>query len=149
LYIAEYKRRHNMTEEEHDHWMEETIAVINEVLGVIKENIHLKLRQRKPGRLGQYQKLDEAQHEFVVQENGLDFFVNLTDYLDTGLFLDHRVTRGMVREQSAHKKVLNLFAYTGSFSVYAAAGGAAETMTVDLSKTYLKWAERNIWNIML
>jgi 23S rRNA (cytosine1962-C5)-methyltransferase len=144
LYIAEYKRRHNMTEDEHDQWMEETIAVISEVLGVVKENIHLKLRQRKPGRLGQYQKLDAAQHEFVVQENGLDFFVNLTDYLDTGLFLDHRVTRSMVREQSLNKKVLNLFAYTGSFSVYAAAGGAAETMTVDLSKTYLKWAERNM-----
>lgn len=144
LYLAEYKRRHGMTEDEHDEWMEQTIDVIVDVLSVAKENIHLKLRQRKPGRLGQYQKLDEAQHEFVVQENGLDFFVNLTDYLDTGLFLDHRVTRSMVREQSMHKKVLNLFAYTGSFSVYAAAGGAAETVTVDLSKTYLKWAERNM-----
>jgi len=113
-------------------------------LAVNKENIFLKLRQRKPGRLGQYQKYDEVQHEFVVEEHELKFFINLSDYLDTGLFLDHRITRQMVREQSAGKKVLNLFAYTGSFSVYAAAGGAAEVVTVDLSKTYLQWAERNM-----
>jgi 23S rRNA (cytosine1962-C5)-methyltransferase len=74
----------------------------------------------------------------------LRFIVNLSDYLDTGLFLDHRLTRQLVREQSAGKRVLNLFAYTGSFSVYAAAGGAAYVETVDLSKTYLAWAERNL-----
>jgi len=144
LYVAEYKRRHNMTEEEHDNWMEESLSVIMEVLSVKKENIFLKLRQRKPGRLGQYQKYDEVQHEFEVEENGLKFLVNLSDYLDTGLFLDHRTTRQMVKEKSAGKKLLNLFAYTGSFSVYAAAGGAEEVVTVDLSKTYLNWAERNL-----
>ncbi len=144
LYVAEYKRRHNMTEDEHDMWMEESLGVIMEVLAVGKENIFLKLRQRKPGRLGQYQKYDEVQHEFVVEENGLQFIVNMSDYLDTGLFLDHRVTRQMVKEQSKGKKVLNLFAYTGSFSVYAAAGGADEVVTADLSKTYLNWAERNL-----
>lgn len=143
LYVAEYKRRHNMTEDEHDVWMEKSLEIIMEVLMVQKENIFLKLRQRKPGRLGQYQKYDEVQHEFVVEENGLKFIVNMSDYLDTGLFLDHRITRQMVRGQSAGKKVLNLFAYTGSFSVYAAAGGADEVVTVDLSKTYLQWAERN------
>lgn len=144
LYVAEYKRQHGMTEEEHDDWMEKSLAVMTEVLSVPKENIFLKLRQRKPGRLGQYQKYDEIQHEFIVEENGLKFIVNLSDYLDTGLFLDHRITRQMVREQCAGKKVLNLFAYTGSFSVYAAAGGAAEVVTVDLSKTYLVWAEKNL-----
>lgn len=144
LYVAEYRRRHGMTEEEHDGWMEESLAVIAEVTGVPKENIFLKLRQRKPGRLGQYQKMNNEQHEFTVQENGLKFIINLSDYLDTGLFLDHRITRQMVREQCAGKKVLNLFAYTGSFSVYAAAGGAAEVVTADLSKTYLNWAERNM-----
>lgn len=144
LYVAEYKRRHGMTEEEHDDWVEKSLQVAAEVLSVNKENIFLKLRQRKPGRLGQYQKYDEVQHEFVVEEHELKFFINLSDYLDTGLFLDHRITRQMVREQSAGKKVLNLFAYTGSFSVYAAAGGAAEVVTVDLSKTYLHWAERNM-----
>ena len=144
LYVAEYKRRHNMTEEEHDEWMEKSLEVICEVLVVPKENIFLKLRQRKPGRLGQYQKFDEVQHEFVVEENGLKFIVNLSDYLDTGLFLDHRLTRERVKAEAKDKKVLNLFAYTGSFSVYAAAGGASEVITVDLSKTYLHWAERNI-----
>jgi 23S rRNA (cytosine1962-C5)-methyltransferase len=144
LYVAEYKRRHGMTEDEHDDWMEKSLEIIGELLGVAKENIFLKLRQRKPGRLGQYQKYDKVQHEFVVVENGLKFIVNLSDYLDTGLFLDHRITRQMVKEQSADKRVLNLFAYTGSFSVYAAAGDAAEVVTVDLSKTYLNWAERNL-----
>lgn len=144
LYVAEYKRRHGMTEEEHDEWVEKSLQVAAEVLEVSKENIFLKLRQRKPGRLGQYQKYDEVQHEFVVEEHELKFFINLSDYLDTGLFLDHRITRQMVRAQSAGKKVLNLFAYTGSFSVYAAAGSAAEVITVDLSKTYLNWAERNM-----
>jgi 23S rRNA (cytosine1962-C5)-methyltransferase len=163
--VAEYKRRHGMTDEQHDEWMEKSIAVMMEVLSVSKENIFLKLRQRKPGRLGQYQKYDEVQHEFEVEENQLKFIVNLSDYLDTGLFLDHRITRQMVREQSTGKKVLNLFAYTGSFSVYAAAGlpseassgaigygrrlspkegGANEVVTVDLSNTYLKWAEKNM-----
>lgn len=144
LYVAEYKRRHNMSEEEHDDWMEKSLSIIAEVLSVEKENIFLKLRQRKPGRLGQYQKYDEVLHEFEVEENGLKFMVNLSDYLDTGLFLDHRITRQLVREQSAGKKVLNLFAYTGSFSVYAAAGGAEEVITADLSKTYLTWAEKNL-----
>lgn len=144
LYVAEYKRYHGMTESAHDEWMEQSLAVMSEVLSVGKDNIFLKLRQRKPGRLGQYQKYDEVQHEFIVEENGLKFIVNLTDYLDTGLFLDHRITRQMVKEKSAGKKVLNLFAYTGSFSVYAAAGGASEVVTVDLSKTYLNWAEKNV-----
>lgn len=144
LYVAEYKRRHNMTEEEHDEWMENSLEIICDVLAVAKENIFLKLRQRKPGRLGQYQKFDEVQHEFVVEENGLKFIVNLSDYLDTGLFLDHRITRGRVKKEAKDKKVLNLFAYTGSFSVYAAAGGASEIVTVDLSKTYLSWAEKNM-----
>jgi len=144
LYVAEYKRYHGMTEEAHDEWMEQSLEVMSEVLAVAKEDIFLKLRQRKPGRLGQYQKYDEVLHEFEVEENGLKFIVNLSDYLDTGLFLDHRITRQMVREQSKGKKVLNLFAYTGSFSVYAAAAPATEVTTVDLSKTYLNWAEKNL-----
>jgi 23S rRNA (cytosine1962-C5)-methyltransferase len=144
LYIAEYKKHHGLSEEAHDVWMEAVINIAVEVLGFEKEKVHLKLRQRKPGRLGQYQKYDAQQHEMVVSENGLQFIINLTDYLDTGLFLDHRLTRQMVLEKSKGKKVLNLFAYTGSFSVYAAAGGAAEVVTVDLSKTYLHWAQRNM-----
>lgn len=144
LYVAEYKRRHGMTETEHDEWMEESLQVITEIAGAPKENIFLKLRRRKAGRLGQYQKLDGVQHEFIADENGLQFIVNLSDYLDTGLFLDHRLTRQMICEQSNGKKVLNLFSYTGSFSVYAASGRANEVVSIDLSKTYLEWAERNM-----
>jgi len=143
-YVAEYKRRHGMSEDEHDEWISRSMVVICEVLKVSEENIFLKLRQKKPGRLGQYQKTAEKRSEFVVQENGLRFIVNLSDYLDTGLFLDHRVTREKVRGDAKDKKVLNLFSYTGSFSVYAASGEANEVVTVDLSKTYLDWAEKNM-----
>jgi 23S rRNA (cytosine1962-C5)-methyltransferase len=80
---------------------------------------------------------------FQVRENGLAFIVNLSDYVDTGLFLDHRINRELVRASAANKNVLNLFAYTGSFSVYAAAGGALKVTTVDLSNTYLNWAKEN------
>lgn len=144
IYLAEYKRRHGMNETEHEDWVEKSIMVICEVLNVIRENIFLKLRQRKPGRLGQYQKTGENKSEFIINEGGLKFIVNLSDYLDTGLFLDHRVTREKVRSESGNKKVLNLFSYTGSFSVYAAAGGAEEVVTIDLSKTYLDWAKKNM-----
>jgi 23S rRNA (cytosine1962-C5)-methyltransferase len=144
IYIAEYKRRHGMNEDEHEDWMEKSISVIREILKARNENIFLKLRQKKPGRLGQYQKTEEKKKEFIVEENGLKFIINLSDYLDTGLFLDHRMTREKVKLEAKEKKVLNLFSYTGSFSVYAAAGSAKEVATVDLSKTYLDWAQRNM-----
>lgn len=144
LYISEYKRRHNMTEEEHQQWMEACEKIMMEVLDIVPENIFVKLRQRKEGRLGQYKKIDAVKNEFIVKENELQFIVNLSDYLDTGLFLDHRLTRGMVKEASKEKSVLNLFCYTGSFSVYAAAGGAEQVCSVDLSKTYLDWAKKNM-----
>lgn len=144
LYVAEYKRKHGMTNEEHDVWMSQCIQVIAETLNTPDQNIFLKLRQRKEGRLGQYKKQDSIKNEFVIEENGLKFIVNLSDYLDTGLFLDHRLTRKMVREESYGEKVLNLFAYTGSFSVYAAAGSAEEVVTIDLSNNYLNWAKRNM-----
>lgn len=144
LYVSEYKRRHNLTEEEHEAWLEECKKIMSHVLNIDPADIYLKMRQRKAGRLGQYQKLDESRSEFAVTENGLRFIVNLSDYLDTGLFLDHRITRQMVREMATDKRVLNLFCYTGSFSVYAAAGGASEVVSADLSKTYLEWAGRNM-----
>jgi 23S rRNA (cytosine1962-C5)-methyltransferase len=145
VYIAEYKRRHGLTEEAHEQWLKQSIKVVGEVLEVPASHIYTKLRQRKPGRKGQYQKAESEPGDFFeVTENGLQFWVNLTDYLDTGLFLDHRDTRQLVRTQSLGKRVLNLFAYTGSFSVYAAAGGATAVLTVDLSRTYLGWAHRNM-----
>jgi 23S rRNA (cytosine1962-C5)-methyltransferase len=145
LYVAEYKRRHGMDNELHAHWLQEANACMSEVLNVPLSAIHLKLRQRKPGRQGQYQKQEKEEASFfTVTEQQLKFWVNLDDYLDTGLFLDHRDTRKMVSAISAGKRVLNLFAYTGSFSVYAAAGGAKQVTTVDLSNTYIAWAKRNM-----
>lgn len=144
LYVSEYKRRHSLSEEAYEEWLEECLNIMSGVLFVAKENISVKMRQRKAGRQGQYQKLDEQKNEFPVEENGLQFLVNLTDYLDTGLFLDHRITRQLVRNEAKDKRVLNLFCYTGSFSVYAVAGGAASVDSIDLSKTYLDWAGRNI-----
>jgi 23S rRNA (cytosine1962-C5)-methyltransferase len=143
VYLAEYLRRHAMAEEEHETWLETCVASICRILEVKDENVYIKQRKRKSNRHDQYEKTDTKQEFFTVQENGLKFLVNLTDYLDTGLFLDHRITRKMVLDQCEGKRVLNLFAYTGSFSVYAAAGKAASVTTVDLSKTYLQWAEDN------
>src|SRR5690349_16339205 len=143
LYVAEYKRHHRFTDEQYHDWIGESIQVISGVFQIDRENIFLKQRKVKGGRTDQYKKTGHQKHEFVVHENELKFIVNLSDYLDTGLFLDHRITREMVRNESADKKVLNLFCYTGSFSVYAAAGGATEVISVDLSKTYLEWAKRN------
>lgn len=144
LYIAEYRRRHGMSDEGHELWLDTALGIVEKILLVPQDKIYVKQRQRKQGRLGQYQKVNEEKEYFIVEEEGLKFKVNLSDYLDTGLFLDHRITRGMVKQEAAGKRVLNLFAYTGSFSVYAAAGGATAVTTVDLSKTYLSWAEENM-----
>ncbi len=144
VYLAEYRRRHGMTDEEHDAWLESCVPVISGILEVPDEKIYFRQRRRKAGRLDQYEKLASEQDFFVFREAGLSFKVNLTDYLDTGLFLDHRMTRGMVGEEARGKRVLNLFCYTGSFSVYAAAGGAVRVDSVDLSRTYLNWAADNM-----
>ncbi len=144
LYVAEYRRNHHMEESEHVLWLEDCKIIIEEITGLPAARIALRTRQRKTNRQDQYQKLDDGQQFIIVRENGLKFKINLTDYLDTGLFLDHRITRSMIRDGSNGKNVLNLFCYTGSFSVYAAAGGAREVVSVDLSKTYLKWALENM-----
>lgn len=144
VYLAEYLRRHGMTDEEHEQWLEECVTIICSILPVDDAKVYIKQRKRKANRLDQYEKTDEKAEYFSVMEQGLKFLVNLTDYLDTGLFLDHRITRNIVCNECVGKRVLNLFAYTGSFSVYAAAGKAASVTTVDLSKTYLTWAEQNM-----
>ena len=144
VYLAEYKRKFEMAEAAQEAVLEETILIICDVLQVPADNVFIKERQRKPGRLGQYQRVATEGANFVVEEAGLKFKVNLSDYLDTGLFLDHRITRTMVRNEAAGKRIANLFCYTGSFSVYAAAANAASITSVDLSKTYLQWAEENM-----
>ncbi len=144
IYAAEYKRNHELTDDEHDQWWEGSKKIISEITGISNEEIYQKLRKRKENRIDQYQKISENKNEFVITENGIKFIVNLSDYLDTGLFLDHRITRQMVKESVKGLRVLNLFCYTGSFSVYAVEGGASKVSSVDLSKTYLNWAERNV-----
>lgn len=108
-----------------------------------QDQVIIKHRRRQRG-LSQYEKQQEWAPSFIVNERGLCFEVNLGRYLDTGLFLDHRDTRQMIRERANGARFLNLFAYTGSFTVYAAAAGAESTVTVDMSKTYQAWSRRNL-----
>ncbi|TWU00868.1 bifunctional 23S rRNA (guanine(2069)-N(7))-methyltransferase RlmK/23S rRNA (guanine(2445)-N(2))-methyltransferase RlmL [Stieleria varia] len=143
LHITEYERPHDRDPAQHENWLELMARTAGEALEIPKGNVFLKRRSRLRDNT-QYEKIDQTNHRLEVHEGGLKFLVNLADYVDTGLFLDHRVTRGMVRELAEGKNFLNLFAYTGSFSVYAAAGGAKRTTTVDLSRNYLKWAEDNL-----
>ncbi len=120
----------------------DVISVTLDVLNLAASQLILKTRERQKGQ-NQYQKLAEKNQYFTVREYHAQFLVNLTDYLDTGLFLDHRIARKMLGEMSQGKDFLNLFAYTGTASVHAALGGAKSTTTVDLSRTYLEWAEKN------
>ncbi len=120
--------------------------VISATLAVLELPAHkliLKTRQRQKGKQ-QYEKLAEKQNSFPVKEYNAQLWVNLTDYLDTGLFLDHRLARKMLGQMSKGKDFLNLFAYTGSATVHAGLGGARSTTSVDMSRTYLEWAERNL-----
>lgn len=143
VHVAEYQRQHSLDEFQHQAWLEACLDIIAKILEVPRFLVFFKERKRQKGQQ-QYEKVDTEKQQRLVQENGLNFLVNLSDYLDTGLFLDHRNTRQMVREQAEGQHFLNLFAYTGSFTVYAAAGGALTTTTVDLSNTYLDWAEANL-----
>ena len=121
---------------------DEVINTFKELFNTDPNDIYWKTRKRQQND-GQYEKIDATCEYFTVQEYGLKFKVNLQDYLDTGLFLDHRETRQFVGEMSKDKHVLNLFAYTCSFSIHAAAGGAASTKSVDMSNTYTEWGREN------
>jgi len=143
LYVQEYQAPREIPEEAVRRRRSEALAALAAATGVPVERIHLRTRKRNV-RGAQYAKLDEQRRFEVVTEQGLRFLVNFTDYLDTGLFLDHRITRRRLREAAAGRRFLNLFGYTGTATVYAAAGGARTTTTVDLSHTYLDWAQRNL-----
>jgi 23S rRNA (guanine2445-N2)-methyltransferase / 23S rRNA (guanine2069-N7)-methyltransferase len=143
LHIAEFERPHDRTPAEHADWLDHMVRAAAEALDTPKELVFVKHRERQRGA-AQYERVDNRQALRVVQEGGLKFQVNLSDYVDTGLFLDHRITRSMVRDIAAGTRVLNLFCYTGAFTVYAAAGSAIETMSVDLSANYLDWAQENM-----
>ncbi|VAW30814.1 23S rRNA (guanine(2445)-N(2))-methyltransferase / 23S rRNA (guanine(2069)-N(7))-methyltransferase, partial [hydrothermal vent metagenome] len=131
-------------DEDNGTWQTEALNQIQEGLNLTPSQLFVKTRARQRGLQQQYQKYGQQKHIRLVQEQGLTFELNLSDYLDTGLFLDHRNTRKMVQMEADGKRVLNLFAYTGSFSCYTAIGGAKSTTTVDLSKKYCAWAVRNL-----
>lgn len=126
----------------HDVWCAAVRAAVASTLALPDDAIVWKERAKRHGR-EQHRPTGASGSEFAIEEAGLRFFVNLEAYLDTGLFLDHRALRAIVRTRAAGRRVLNLFAYTGSFTVYAAAGGAVASDTVDLSNTYIDWAARN------
>lgn len=124
-------------------WMRAAVAALAEALTL--PPTHIFVRSRRPTRgKEQYARNRNTEVEAIVEEHGLQFRVNLSDFVDTGLFLDHRPTRKRVREAAAGKRVLNLFGYTGAFGVHAAAGGARQTLGLDLSPHYTAWAAENL-----
>lgn len=143
LVIQEYAAPKSVPEETAKRRLTDIIRATIQVLDVPANKVILKTRERKKGK-SQYQKLAQESNYMTVHEYGVELLVNLHDYLDTGLFLDHKLTRKRIGELAAGKDFLNLFAYTGSGSVHAAKGGAKSTTTVDMSNTYLQWAQQNM-----
>lgn len=143
LYVQEYAPPATVEPAAARRRREEALAVLPEVTGVPLTDIRLRTRRRQKGA-EQYAKRGEGEQFHVVEEAGLKLRVNLDDYLDTGLFLDHRLTRMHVGREATGKRFLNLFCYTGAVTVHAAAGGAAESLSIDMSRTYLDWAQANL-----
>lgn len=143
IVVQEYAAPKNIDENKARQRLLDAVTATLHVTGVETNKLILKVRQKQKGT-NQYEKLANKGEYFYVNEYGVQLWVNLTDYLDTGLFLDHRLTRKMIGELAKGKDFLNLFAYTGSATVHAALGGAESTTTVDMSNTYLNWAEQNL-----
>lgn len=141
--VQEYEPPKTIDRHKADQRLAGLLAEIPKVLNVPRENIFLKIR-RKQRSTDQYEKIGDSGQFFEVKEGGCKLLVNFADYLDTGLFLDHRPVRLMIQNQAKDKRFLNLFAYTGSATVHAAVGGAKATTTVDMSNTYLTWAKNNL-----
>ncbi|HII3727672.1 TPA: bifunctional 23S rRNA (guanine(2069)-N(7))-methyltransferase RlmK/23S rRNA (guanine(2445)-N(2))-methyltransferase RlmL [Pasteurella multocida] len=143
IVVQEYAAPKNIDENKARQRLLDAVTATLQVTGVETNKLILKVRQKQKGT-NQYEKLANKGDYFYVNEYGAKLWVNLTDYLDTGLFLDHRLTRKMLGKMAKGKDVLNLFAYTGSETVHMALGGAKSTTTVDMSNTYLNWAEQNL-----
>ncbi|HDR1343495.1 TPA: bifunctional 23S rRNA (guanine(2069)-N(7))-methyltransferase RlmK/23S rRNA (guanine(2445)-N(2))-methyltransferase RlmL [Pasteurella multocida] len=143
IVVQEYAAPKNIDENKARQRLLDAVTATLQVTGVETNKLILKVRQKQKGT-NQYEKLANKGDYFYVNEYGAKLWVNLTDYLDTGLFLDHRLTRKMLGKMAKGKDVLNLFAYTGSATVHMALGGAKSTTTVDMSNTYLNWAEQNL-----
>jgi 23S rRNA (guanine2445-N2)-methyltransferase / 23S rRNA (guanine2069-N7)-methyltransferase len=143
VYVQEYAPPSTVDQESARDRRREALAVLPEVLTVPLSHVHSRVRKPQKGS-EQYEKRDAKAERHAVQEGGLKFWVNFRDYLDTGLFLDHRIVRASLRDWAKGADFLNLFCYTGSATVYAAAGGARSSVSVDLSNTYLDWAHENL-----
>jgi len=143
VYVQEYAPPKSVNQEGARARRREALAVLPDVLSVPLQHVHSRVRKPQKGS-EQYEKRENVGERHVVREGGLKFWVNFRDYLDTGLFLDHRIMRRMLRECAQDADFLNLFCYTGSATVYAAAGGARSTTSVDLSNTYLEWTHENL-----
>ena len=143
LVVQEYAPPKTVSEDKARKRLQEVLLYLPAVTGISPKHIVLKVRSQQKGNK-QYEKINQTGTMMEVHENGARLLVNLTDYLDTGLFLDHRNTRQKVKQLSKGKDVLNLFSYTGSVSVFAAMGGAKSVTTVDMSNTYLDWAKKNV-----
>lgn len=144
-----YERPYEKPEEEEKKWLEAMSKVVAKTIGIEKSHVIIKTRKRQTGsaegRDGQYEKIQTANKVTgTIFEQGQIFYVNLSDYIDTGIFFDHRPMRDMVRASCSGKSVLNLFCYTGSFSVYASEGRAKRVESVDMSKTYIEWCKKNM-----
>ena len=137
--IAEYVR-----EQTGPDWLPTMAAAVGEALELPADHVHFKHRRTKAKEGVRYTKLDSQNQRFTIQERDLKLWVNLDDFLDTGLYSDHRDTRVLVKDKVKGKDFLNLYAYTGAFTCVAAAGGARTTTTVDRSATYQKWTQDNL-----
>lgn len=144
FHVQEYAPPKTVDPEKAAKRLDDALATIRQVFDVGANRIHLKSRQRQKGNQ-QYQKLADHKRTFVVEEGGAQLLVNLDDYLDTGLFLDHRPTRLRLQQLAQGKRFLNLFCYTAAATVHAAFGGAKKTVSVDMSATYLEWARNNLY----
>jgi len=143
VHVQEYEPPRQVDSDKARQRLREALGVILDSLAIPESQLFFKVRRKQKGQT-QYEKLADSKHFHSVTENGCRFWINFEDYLDTGLFLDHRLTRQRIAEQAKDRDFLNLFAYTGSATVYAAHGGARTTTTVDMSKTYIDWAQRNM-----
>ncbi len=143
VHLQEYRAPNEIDPKKAAQRLQEVQDALPQVLDIDPANIHLKIRQQQKGS-NQYQKQARRGILKEVREGNCKFLVNLTDYLDTGLFLDHRPTRQLIQELASGTRFLNLFAYTGAATVHALVGGAMDTTTVDMSHTYLEWAQQNI-----
>lgn len=141
--VQEYEAPKTVDAQKASQRLTEALSVLPKILGMPREQLFLKVR-RKQKNVEQYEKQAELGRFYSVAEGGCRFWVNFSDYLDTGLFLDHRPLRLIIQRESKGKRFLNLFAYTGAATVHAAFGGASTTTTVDMSNTYLDWAKRNM-----